>query len=220
LDLREIFVGNFQGTYECPGNPWDLKNCQQKPRETLREIIWRFSKECNTLPNVSDTDVIGAFLTGTTCESLVHKLGRKSPRTIKELLDIMTNHASSEEVVGAIFDRAKGKAKHDESTGEGGSNCSGRRRTRETMGGTLIAPADRKGGRAATEETPDHFEKVLEKPCPNHAFPVKHLYKDCALMKMYMSGCTRKGEQKKRPEPTEGDAEGKDNVFPDPNGCS
>jgi hypothetical protein len=26
LDLREIFVGNFQGTYKHPRNPWDLKN--------------------------------------------------------------------------------------------------------------------------------------------------------------------------------------------------
>ena len=25
-DLKEIFVGNFQGTYVRPGNPWDLKN--------------------------------------------------------------------------------------------------------------------------------------------------------------------------------------------------
>ena len=25
-DLKEIFVENFQGTYKCPGNPWDLKN--------------------------------------------------------------------------------------------------------------------------------------------------------------------------------------------------
>ena len=26
-DLKEIFVGNFQGTYMRPKNPWDLKNC-------------------------------------------------------------------------------------------------------------------------------------------------------------------------------------------------
>ena len=26
-DLKEIFVGNFQGTYAHPGNPWDLKYC-------------------------------------------------------------------------------------------------------------------------------------------------------------------------------------------------
>ena len=25
-DLKQIFVGNFQGTYASPGNPWDLKN--------------------------------------------------------------------------------------------------------------------------------------------------------------------------------------------------
>jgi hypothetical protein len=36
-DLREIFVGNFQGTYEHPENPWDLNNCRRKLGETLRE---------------------------------------------------------------------------------------------------------------------------------------------------------------------------------------
>jgi hypothetical protein len=34
-DLREIFTGNFQGTYMCPGNPWDLKGYRQKPGESL-----------------------------------------------------------------------------------------------------------------------------------------------------------------------------------------
>ena len=121
-DLREIFVGNFQGTYKCPGNPWDLKNCRQKAGETLREYIRRFSRQCNELPNVADADAIGAFLSGTTCKSLVHKLGRRSPRTTKELLDIATSHASGEEAVGAIFDHLKGKAKWDEGTGEGASN--------------------------------------------------------------------------------------------------
>jgi hypothetical protein len=57
---------------------------------------------------------------------------------------------------------------------------------------------------------------MLEKPCMNHAFPVMHLYKDCALMKKYLSGGTRKGEQKKRSEPTDGDIKGKDDDFPDP----
>jgi hypothetical protein len=50
--------------------------------------------------------MIGAFLSRTTCESLVHKLERKCPQTTKELLDITTSHASSEEAVRAIFDRA------------------------------------------------------------------------------------------------------------------
>ena len=40
----EIFVGNFLGTYKCPGNPWDLKNCRQKANETLCGYIRRFSR--------------------------------------------------------------------------------------------------------------------------------------------------------------------------------
>ena len=83
------------------------------------------------LPNVADADVIGAFLSGTTCESLVHKLGRKGPWTTKELLDIATNHASGEEAVGAIFDRSDGKARRDEGTGEGASNRSTKRKNKK-----------------------------------------------------------------------------------------
>ena len=27
-DPRDAFIGNCQGTYTRPGNPWDLRNCQ------------------------------------------------------------------------------------------------------------------------------------------------------------------------------------------------
>jgi hypothetical protein len=117
-------MGNFQGTYVHLGNPWDLKNCRHKPDETLREYIQRFSRQCNELPNIADAHVIGAFLLGTTCESLVHKLGCKCPWTTKELLDIATSHASGEEAVGMIFNYARGKAKRDEDSSEGASNRS------------------------------------------------------------------------------------------------
>ena len=74
------------------------------------------------MSNVTDADVIGAFLSRTTCESLVYKVGRKGPRTTKELFDIATSHASGEEAVWVIFDRLKGKAKRDEDASEGASN--------------------------------------------------------------------------------------------------
>ena len=65
--------------YAHPRNPWDIKNYQQKSEETLCGYIRRFSRQYNELPNVADTDIIGAFLSKTTCESLVHKLVRKGP---------------------------------------------------------------------------------------------------------------------------------------------
>ena len=82
-----------------------------------------------------------------------------------------------------------------------------------------MAIADHKGGQKPAEGTPNHFEKILEGPCPNHAFPAKHLYKECGLMRKYLSGGLSKGEQGKEPAPSIDDAEEKDDAFPTPNGA-
>jgi predicted nucleotidyltransferase len=57
-------------------------------------------------PN-SLSDVIGAFLAGTTCRDLVRKLGRKTPTRASELMDIATKFASGQEAVEAIFRKDK-----------------------------------------------------------------------------------------------------------------
>ena len=44
MDLKKIFMGNFQGTYKRPGNPWDLKNYRQKAGKTLHGYIRCFSR--------------------------------------------------------------------------------------------------------------------------------------------------------------------------------
>jgi hypothetical protein len=49
---------------------------------------------------------------------------------MKELLDIPTNFASCEEVVGAIFDSSKGKGKCEEDTDEGGPRRSSKKKRR------------------------------------------------------------------------------------------
>jgi hypothetical protein len=59
------------------------------------------------VPNVIDSDVIGAFLAGTTCLDLVSKLGRKTSTRASELMDIATKFASSQEAVEAIFRKDK-----------------------------------------------------------------------------------------------------------------
>jgi hypothetical protein len=67
VDLVRTFVGNFQGTYVCLGNSWDLRACTQKPGESLRDFIRHFSKRCTTLPSVPQSEIVHAFLKGTTC---------------------------------------------------------------------------------------------------------------------------------------------------------
>jgi hypothetical protein len=78
-----------------------------------------------------------------------------------------------------------------------------------------MATAERKGKKASAEGAPDHFEKLLEGPFLNHAYPIKHLYKDYGLMKKFLSRGTKKGEPKKKPEQsTNGVEENDDNGFP------
>jgi hypothetical protein len=106
-NLVKAFAGNFQGTYIRLGNSWDLRSYRQQPRESLREYIRWFSKQRTELPNITDSDVIGAFLAGTTCRDLVSKLGRKTPTKASELMDIETKFASGQEAVEAIFRKDK-----------------------------------------------------------------------------------------------------------------
>jgi hypothetical protein len=112
-DLVHTFVGNFQGTYVHPGNSWDLRSCTQKPGESLRDFIRRFSKRCTKLPSMAQSEIVHAFLEGTTYRDLVRELGRSPPVDSNELFDIATSFASGEEAVGVIFDGKKGKRADD-----------------------------------------------------------------------------------------------------------
>ena len=60
---------------------------------------------------------------------------------------------------------------------------------------------------------------MLEGPCPNHTFPVKHLLKDYSLMRRFLFEGSNKVEQGKDPPPTADDIEEKDDSFPTPDDC-
>jgi hypothetical protein len=120
------FEGNFKGTYMRPGNLWDLQSCKQKPGESLWDYIRRFSKQRIELPNITDSDVIMAFLSGTTYKELVRELGHNTPITTNGLMDIITNFAAGEEAVGAIFGSNQDKGKHKEEDPVGSSRGSKR----------------------------------------------------------------------------------------------
>jgi hypothetical protein len=93
-NLVRTFVGNFLGTYVCPGNSWDLQACTQKPGESLWDFIQRFSKRCTELPSVAQYEIVHAFLEGKTCRDLVRELGRSPSVDSNELFDIATSFAS------------------------------------------------------------------------------------------------------------------------------
>jgi hypothetical protein len=172
--------------------------------------------------------------------TLVHELSRDQPKTTKELLDITTRHASSEEAVGAIFIQSSEKAAPggcwvvlttaaDKGTKWGIKNDK-RRPKRQPQRVTVSTSCDEgnnnKNASNSDEElmataerdfkcqvwqSVDHFMKLLKATYPNHMYPVKHKLKDYTMMKNYMT--TRFFARSKK---LEGDSAGKGaNPFPE-----
>lgn len=88
----------------------------------------------------------------------------------KELLNIVTNHTSEEDSMGAIFDHRRQKAKRDKESNEGSDSQPKARRKgdRWQQADILVAMKDQKRRRPSTGEVTDHFKKLLEAPCPYH----------------------------------------------------
>jgi hypothetical protein len=107
------------------------------------------------LPNITDSDVIGAFLAGTTCRDLVSKLGRKTPTKASELMDIATKFASGQEAVEAIFRKDKqpqGSQKEDvpEASVQRDTKKKSKRKAQEKRNAVeadLVAAAERRNPR-------------------------------------------------------------------------
>jgi hypothetical protein len=222
-DLVRTFVGNFQRTYVRPRNSWDLRACTQKTGESLCNFIRRFSKRCTELLSVAQSEIMHAFLEGTTCRDLVRELGRSPPIDSNELFDIGTSFASGEEAVGAIFDRKKGK-RMDDAPAEGSKSKEPQQKQKQGKKGkkphrearvpgrdddgdeALAVDPARRGPRVAPRG-PGVFDDMLKKPCPYHKMPVNHTLEQCDLLKRYYRRtAANDGEAKK--DGGDGDAGG------------
>jgi hypothetical protein len=213
-DLVRTFMGNFQGTYVRPGNSWDLRACTQKLGESLRDFIRCFSKRCTELPSVAQSEIVHAFLEGTTCRDLVRELGRSPPVDSNDLFDIATSFASGEEAVGAIFDGKKGKSV-DDAPAEGSKSNEpqqkhkrgkkGKKPRREAReqgrnddGDEALAVDPARRGPRLAPRGPRVFDDMLKKPCPYHKTPVHHTLEQCDMLKrFYGRAAAKDGEAKK-----------------------
>jgi hypothetical protein len=146
------------------------------------------------LPNITDSDVIGAFLAGTTCRDLVSKLGRKTPTKASELMDIATEFASGQEAVEAIFRKDKqpqGKQKEDapEASAQRGTKKKAKKKAqakRDAVDADLVAAAEHRNPRKPPGGT-NAFDKMLKESFPYHRGPVKHTHEECDMIRRYFN---------------------------------
>jgi hypothetical protein len=172
---------------------WEVLSHQQ-PGESLREYIRRFSKQCTELPNITDSDVIGAFLADTTCRDLVSKLGRKTPTKASELMDIATKFASGQEAVEAIFRKDKQpQERQKEDVPEASVQHGTKKKTRKkaqakhnAIDADLVAAAEHKNPRKPPGGA-NVFDKMLKESCPYHRGPVKHTLEECDMFRCYFN---------------------------------
>jgi hypothetical protein len=88
-DLVDAFVKNFQATYKRYVGIEELRQCHQKPKESMRSYIGRFTKLLNAAEDVSVDRAIDAFSDDIRRESYVEELGHKNPKTITKLMEIL-----------------------------------------------------------------------------------------------------------------------------------
>jgi hypothetical protein len=158
----------------------------------LWDYIQRFSKQRTELPNITDSDVIGAFLAGTTCRDLVSKLGRKTPTKASELMDIATKFASGQEAVEAIFRKDKqpqGRQQEDvtETSAQHGTKKKAKKKSqakRDAADADLIAAAEHRNPRKPPGGA-NLFDKMLKESCPYHQGPVKHTLEEYVMLRRY-----------------------------------
>jgi hypothetical protein len=78
-----------------------------------------------------------------------------------------------------------------------------------------------KGNPTKPAPSRDHFEKLLDAPCPHHEVIVKHTLKECLLMKNYVKGTLKPKteDQPGKQGPSHDNDDGTGAVFPDEDGA-
>ena len=79
-ELKKVFTDNYMATCTQLGTKHDLNRVNQKPSELLCSYIRRFFEMRNSIPNITEAEVITAFVRGFHNRDLHFKFKRKPPK--------------------------------------------------------------------------------------------------------------------------------------------
>jgi len=87
-ELCARFTANFASAYQQHGVEAYLHAVRQKPGETLRAFIMRFTKVRGTIPRISDASIITAFRQGVRDEKMLVKLATHEVESVTTFLSL------------------------------------------------------------------------------------------------------------------------------------
>jgi hypothetical protein len=109
--LKEQFTSNFAGAMGRPSTHMDLAMVKQEQGETLRKYMRRFFDKRTTVVDVTDKEVINLFPDGLYHRRTFEDFGRRRPKSIPHLKDMITSWADEEDKANAKYDAIRGKSK-------------------------------------------------------------------------------------------------------------
>jgi hypothetical protein len=95
-ELAKQFISNFKSTYKRPVSTEEVKALTQKPNESLRSYIHRWSIK-KTQQLMTDEKAIDAFTIGLCQEDFVEEMGHIKPKTVAELMDLANRFTDRED---------------------------------------------------------------------------------------------------------------------------
>ena len=96
-ELCARFTANFASAYQQHGVEAHLHAVRQKPGETLRAFISRFTKVRGTIPRISDASIITAFRQGVRDEKMLEKLATHEVESVTTLFSLADKCARAAE---------------------------------------------------------------------------------------------------------------------------
>jgi hypothetical protein len=108
--LKEQFTCNFAGAMGRSGTRMDLAMVKEQG-ETLRKYMRWFLDKRATVVDVTDKEVIDLFLDGLYHRHTFEDFGRRRPKSIPHLKDMITSWADEEDKANAKYDAMCGKNK-------------------------------------------------------------------------------------------------------------
>jgi hypothetical protein len=125
--LKKQFTSNFAGAMGRSGTRMDLAMIKQEQGETLRKYMRRFFDKRATVVDVTDKEVIDLFQDGLYHRRTFEDFGRRRPRSIPHLKDMITSWADEEDKANTKYDAIRGKTKQNQGGGSGSNANQGGR---------------------------------------------------------------------------------------------
>jgi hypothetical protein len=156
----------------------DLAMVKQEQGETLRKYMRHFFDKRTTVVDVTDKEVIDLFQDGLYHRHTFEDSGRRRPKSIPHLKDMITSWADEEDKANAKYDAIRGKSKQNAGGGSGNNGNQGgrnnnnnyyysgpnRKRKPDNTVTTIQRPAKENVGEFRKIRHPRNvkFDKVLE----------------------------------------------------------